>query len=108
MAAFLMDWQQAGAQRYWLMRAKDNLRHEIVQTLSDDDWLISMPVSPRARQLRPELPMHWEARLIHTHVGGKPRRFITSMLAPQQFTVHDLALLYLKRWEIELGFREIK
>lgn len=30
-AAFLMDWQQAGAQRYWLMRAKDNLRHEVVQ-----------------------------------------------------------------------------
>lgn len=62
-AAFLMDWQQAGTQRHWLMRAKDNLRHEIVQTLGDDDWLIRMPVSQRARQLRPELP---------TPLGGPP------------------------------------
>jgi hypothetical protein len=46
-AAFLMDWQHAGAQRHWLMRAKDNLR--------------------------PELPSHWEARLIQTHAGGKTR-----------------------------------
>jgi hypothetical protein len=27
-AAFLLDWQQAGEQRHWLMRAKTPLRHE--------------------------------------------------------------------------------
>lgn len=107
-AAFLMDWQHAGAQRHWLMRAKDNLRHEIVQTLGEGDWLIRMPVSPRARQLRPELPSHWDARLIQTHEGGKTRRFITSLLDPKQFAAQALAQLYRQRWEIELGFREIK
>lgn len=107
-AAFLMDWQHAGDQRHWLMRAKDNLRHEIVQTLGEDDWLISMPVSQRARQLRPELPSHWQARLIQIQVGGKSRRFITSMLDPKRFVASQLAQLYRQRWEIELGFREIK
>lgn len=107
-AAFLMDWQHAGEQRHWLMRAKDNLRHEIVQTLGEDDWLIRMPVSPQARQLRPELPSHWQARLIQTHAGGKTRRFMTSLLNPKQFAAQDLAQLYRQRWEIELGFREIK
>lgn len=107
-AAFLLDWQHAGAQRHWLMRAKDNLRHEIVQTLGEGDWLIRMPVSPRARQLRPELPSHWDARLIQTHAGGKIRRFITSQCDTSWFAASELAQMYRQRWEIAQGFREIK
>ncbi|MGN5824878.1 IS4 family transposase [Pseudomonas aeruginosa] len=107
-AAFLLQWSQAGEQRHWLMRAKDNLRYEVEQTLGEGDWLIRMPVSPRARTLHPELPSHWQARLIQVHVGGKSRRFITSMLNPQRFAAAALAQLYRQRWEIELGFRDIK
>jgi len=107
-AAFLLDWHSAGAQRHWLMRARENLRHEIVQTLGEGDWLIRMPVSQRARQLRPELPTHWQARLIQTRVGGRVRRLITSMLEPQRFAADELGQLYCQCWEIELGFREIK
>lgn len=107
-ATFLLQWSQAGEQRHWLMRAKDNLRYEVEKTLGEGDWLIRMPVSPRARKLHPELPSHWQARLIQVDVGGKTRRFITSMLDPQRFAVAALAQLYRQRWEIELGFREIK
>ncbi|EER60915.1 transposase IS4 family protein [Acidovorax delafieldii 2AN] len=107
-AAFLLAWSQAGQQRHWLMRAKDNLRYEVVQTLDEGDWLIRMPVSPRARKLHPQLPSHWQARLIEVRAGGKVRRFITSMLDPEQFAAAPLAQLYRQRWEIELGFREIK
>lgn len=107
-AAFLLDWQAAGEQRHWLMRAKDNLRHERLQPLGPGDWLIRMPVSPRARQLRPELPSHWQARLIEVNVGGRLRRFITSLQDAQAYPARPLADLYRQRWEIELGFREIK
>lgn len=107
-AAFLLDWHSAGEQRHWLMRARDNLRYEVVQTLGEGDWLIQMPVSPQARALDPALPSHWQARLIQTEVQGKPRRFITSMLEPARFVAAQLAQLYCQRWEIELGFREIK
>ena len=99
-----MDRQHTGAQRHWLMRAKDNLRHEIVQTLADGDWLIRMPVSPRARQLRPELPSHWQARWIQTHVGGKTRRFITSRLDPSRFAASELAQMHRQRWRSSWGF----
>lgn len=81
-AAFLLRWQQ-GQQRHWLMRAKDNLRHDVVQDLSPNDRLVSMPVSPRAGQLDPELASHWQARLITVTVQGQPRRFIISLLDPQ-------------------------
>ncbi len=107
-AAFLLDWQGAGEQRHWLMRARDNLRHEIVQTLGERDWLISMPVSQRARSLHPALPSHWQARLFEVDIQGKRRRFITCMLDWQRFAAPQLAQLYCQRWEIELGFREIK
>ena len=107
-ASFLLGWQGAGEQRHWLMRAKDNLRHEVVQCLGEGDWLIRMPTSPRARKLCPELPSHWQARLIQTEVQGKTRRFITSMLDSQRFGALPLAQMYCQRWEIELGFREIK
>lgn len=107
-AAFLLDWQGAGHERHWLMRARDNLRHEVEQALGESDWLIRMPVSQQARKMRAELPSHWQARMIQTTVAGKPRRFITSMLDPKRFTAQQLAQLYCQRWEIELGFREIK
>jgi hypothetical protein len=107
-AAFLLDWQAAGEQRHWLMRAKDNLRHELVEQLGPGDALIRMPVSQRARQLRPELPSHWQARLIEVRVGARVRRFITSLLDAQTRPARELAELYRQRWEIELGFREIK
>lgn len=107
-AAFLLDWHAAGVQRHWLMRAKDNLRHEIVAQLGPGDALVRMPVSPRARKLHPHLPTHWQARLIEVSVGGRRRRFITSLQDTQAYSAHQLAALYRQRWEIELGFREIK
>lgn len=107
-AAFLLDWQAAGTQRHWLMRARDNLRHEIVQQLARGDALIRMPVSPQARKAHPHLPSHWQARLIEVSVGGRLRRFITSLLCPRTHPAQELAELYHQRWEIELGFREIK
>lgn len=44
------------------MRAKDKLRHEVVQTLAPGDQIVRMLVSPRARTLDPTLPRHWQAR----------------------------------------------
>ncbi|WP_365958319.1 transposase [Variovorax sp.] len=67
-----------------------------------------MPESQRARQLRPQLPSHWQARLIEVSVGGRRRRFITSLQGARAHPARQLADLYRQRWEIELGFREIK
>lgn len=107
-AAFLLRWQTQGCERHWLMRAKDNLRHEVVATHCPGDFSIRMPISPRARQLHPELPAYWSARLIEVELGGTTRRFITSLDDAQRYTAQALAQLYRQRWEIELGFREIK
>lgn len=107
-AAFLLGWQAGGPQRHWLMRAKDNLRYEVLTKHGEGDYTIAMPVSPRARQLQPSLPSHWQARLIEVQLGGRKRRFITSLTDARRHGAKALAQLYVQRWEIELGFREIK
>lgn len=107
-AAFLLRWQAGGEQRHWLMRAKDNLRYEVLTKHGEGDYTIAMPVSPRARQLQPGLPSHWQARLIEVQLGGRKRRFITSLTDAKRCGAKALAQLYVQRWEIELGFREMK
>lgn len=107
-AAFLLDWQQSGHQKHWLMRAKTPLRYEVVHELAPDDCLVSLPVSPQARKQHPHLPPYWQARLIKCMVGGQPRQFLTSLCDAQRFPARDIAAHYIQRWEIELGFREIK
>lgn len=107
-ATFLLDWQAAGQERHWLMRARDNLRYEVIETWARGDMRIRMRMSSQAHKRRPELPSHWEARLIEVEAGGKRRRFITSLFERKTHSAKALAELYRQRWEIELGFREIK
>ncbi len=107
-AAFLLQWQEQGVSRHWLMRAKDKLRYERVMQFSAGDTLIRMPVSPQARKQHPALPRYWQARLIGVEMAGRKRRYLTSVLDHQAYPAVQLAQLYAERWEIELGFREIK
>lgn len=107
-AAFLLDWQQAGQQRHWLMRAKTSLRFDVLQRLGPGDYWGRMPLSPQARQQRPDLPSHWEARLIETACGTGVRRYLTSLADARRYPARDLAAHYRQRWEIELGYREIR
>jgi hypothetical protein len=92
-AAFLLDWQQAGQQRHWLMRARAGLRYEVVSQFSPDDCLVSLPVSPQARRQRPDLPSHWQARLIKCRIGGQPRQFLTSLYDVHRFSARDRCAL---------------
>lgn len=104
-AAFLLDWQSAGPQRHWLMRAKSPLRHQVIRSLGEGDAWVRLPVSPQARSKYPHLPEFWEARLICCPSG---RRYLTSLEDAVRYPADRIAACYRQRWEIELGFREIK
>lgn len=54
------------------------------------------------------MPSHWEARLIECRRGGEIRRYLTSLADAQRYRGDLLADHYWQRWEIELGYREIK
>jgi IS4 transposase len=54
------------------------------------------------------LPKSIEARLVSRKINGKECEVLTSMTDAMKFPVADIVDLYAHRWEIELGFKEMK
>lgn len=81
-----------------------------------NDWALhpwhgcstSLAITGRKQHQRPDLPPTWEARLIECRVGGQLQRYLTSLPDPRQYPAREIVAHYVQRWEIELGFREIK
>jgi IS4 transposase len=49
-----------------------------------------------------------EARLLTKTIKGKERQILTSLTDPMKYPASDIVDLYSHRWEIELGYREMK
>ncbi len=47
-------------------------------------------------------------RLVTFRVGGNSYQYITNVLQPSQLSLHDIAVLYARRWDIEMAFKLIK
>lgn len=106
-AARLLRLASGGEQRHWLIPARKGLVAETLHTYNDDDHLLSMKVSPQARKRDPELPETWTVRAVSYEHKGKRRTVMTSLPA-QRYDTEAVARLYRERWEIEVGFRDIK
>lgn len=98
---------QAGEGRHWLIPARKGLVSSEVKRYSENDCLLQMKVSPQARQKNPALAQYWQVRAVTYAVEGKAKTVFTSLPA-EQFSAEQVATLYHERWEIELGFRDIK
>ncbi len=48
------------------------------------------------------------ARLLTRNICGKEQQVLTSMVDPMRFPGADIVELYSHRWEIEVGYREMK
>ncbi|KTT10917.1 transposase, partial [Pseudomonas oryzihabitans] len=72
------------------------------------DALVSLRTSPQARRQWPDLPDTLQARLLSKTIKGKQYQILTSMTDPRRFICDEIVDLYSHRWEIELGYREIK
>ena len=98
-----------GVGRHFLVRAKAKLRWTEVRRLGPGDCLVDIFVNRALRKEHPELPETFRARVIDYQVKGyRPQQLITSLLDPELYPTKELAALYHERWEIELGFDEIK
>lgn len=106
-AELLLNLSVAGDRRHWLIPAKKGLICEEVARYSPHDRLVRMKVSPQARKRNPALPTHWEVREVSYENQGKLKTVMTSLPA-DTYNTKAVARLYQERWEIELGFRDIK
>ena len=108
-ARLLLGLQSTGENRHWLIRVKARTQMHVVERTDDGDALVELPVSPEARQRDPSLPLTFRARLIdYQRPGFAPQKLLTSLTDARRFAKDEIAALYHERWELELGYDEIK
>jgi Insertion element 4 transposase N-terminal/Transposase DDE domain len=100
---------RSGTNRHWLTRAKSTTRLKTVRRLGKRDELVEIELSDQTRRAHPNLPSVWQARAItYQRKGFAPSVVLTSLLDPVQYPASEIVALYHERWEIELGYDEIK
>lgn len=108
-ANILLPLQSEGSNRHWLTRAKVTTNGRRMKRLGANDELVELDVSPQARAKDPTLPTKWVVRIItYQRKGFQPQRVITSLLDPDLYPAAEVVALYHERWEIELGYGEVK
>ncbi|HAH9017610.1 TPA: transposase, partial [Escherichia coli] len=83
-------------------------QYEEIRKLGKGDHLVKQKTSPQARKKWPGLGNEVTARLLTVTRKGKVCHLLTSMTDAMRFPGGEMADLYSHRWEIELGYREIK
>lgn len=95
--------------RHFLVRAKANTKWRVVEKLDDGSEIVEMDVSSQARASDPTLGKTWRARAIrYQRKGFQPQVLLTSLTDDKAYPAREIADLYHERWELELGFREVK
>ena len=108
-ATTLVPLAASGTDRHWLVRAKSNTRTTVIEHLGDGDTLVELAVCPATRAAHPTLPRTWRARAItYQRAGFRPQVLLTSLLDPVRYPAAELVALYHERWELELGYDELK
>ena len=98
-----------GVQRHWMTRAKSNTKYRVIRKLGKGDELVEFEVSSEARKKDPTLPTHFDARAVrYQRKGYQPQQLLTSLVDETAFPASELRALYHERWELELGFGELK
>jgi hypothetical protein len=106
--ANVMVRSDAERDRHWLMRAKSNSAWRVVSHLGKGDALVEMDVTDHARRQDASLPKTLTVRAIEYRFGKEKRYLLTSLLNPTAYPVAEIVSLYRERWEIELGYGELK
>ena len=107
-ARFLLAIEASGS-RQWLTRARSDLKFRVIKRFGRGDELIEVNVSDHARRQDPSLPTTWQMRAVrYRRKGFPPQLLLTSLRDPDEYPAAELAELYHERWELELGYDEIK
>jgi Insertion element 4 transposase N-terminal/Transposase DDE domain len=108
-ANVLIPLMTTGIERHWMTRAKSSTKFTSIRRLGPGDELIEFTVSSEARKKDSSLPTHFDARAIkYQRKGYKPQILLTSLVDETKYPANELRALYHERWEIELGFGELK
>lgn len=108
-ASVLVPLMTTGTERHWITRAKANTKYASIRRLGPGDELVEFKTSRHALGKDKSLPTHFDARVVrYQRKGYPPQLLITSLVDEKRYPADEIRALYHERWEIELGFGEIK
>lgn len=96
-------------ERHLMVRLKSNMKPTLLEELSDGTLLVEIHPTKKVLADHPEIAPALKGRVIYyQHPGGQAGRLFTTLIDPVKYPAQELVLLYHERWEIELGFDELK
>jgi hypothetical protein len=98
-----------GRNRHWMSRAKSKTRWRTVKRLGRGDELVELEFCDSTRRANPEIPERWVVRAVrYERPGFQSQMILTSLTDHRRYPARELVALYHERWELELGFDEVK
>lgn len=105
----LMQLAATGRNRHWIVRKRKQMTVRRVTSLGRNQDLVEIELSETSRRNHPELPRHCMARAIKYQRKGFPASvLLTSLLDEKAYPADELVALYHERWELEIGYDEVK
>ncbi len=92
---------------WWVSRLKDGVTYEIKEVLASDDASGLLDAIVWLGKYRADRAAH-AVRLVSFSFHGTQYRYLTNVLDGTQLSMHDIAQLYARRWDIELAFKLLK
>jgi hypothetical protein len=92
---------------FWVSRLKERASYQIKEVLAYDDQQGLLDAIVWLGKYRADRCGH-AVRLILFCSGGRQYGYLTNVLNPEQLSMHDIAQLYARRWDIELAFKLLK
>ncbi len=107
--AILQEIVHKDENRHFLCRAKSSTRYEVTHVLPDGSALALLHVPKYLRDAHPGLPSGLVVRAIsYQHPGGEPSVVLTSLTDHDAYPASEIVDIYHQRWELEIGFDELK
>lgn len=99
-----------GTNRHFLIRAKSNTKYEVTRVLPDGSALVTMAAPKDAKRFLADTSTHQLVlrAISYHHPGGQPGVLLTTLLDHEVYPATEVIAVYHKRWELEIGFDEIK
>lgn len=105
----LLELVAARKNRNFLIRAKKGMKYETVETLPDGSESALLWPTPALRRTYPDLDAPIPIRVIaYSNKDGGSGRFFTTLMDPEQYPANEIIEIYHDRWELEIGFDELK
>ncbi len=90
---------------HWVSRLREKTSYTVLHRYYDKDGVFDGLIFLGA--YRADRAAH-AVRLVQFQVGKRRFEYITNVLDPQKLPMHEIARLYMRRWDIELGFKLVK